>query len=278
MSVNPINMRLPLNVEGKADPEVVEALQNHDDGINDLQQAIDLLKAQIDDLKAASSSSSTSTTKSTTTTITQNSIPGLGTRNDQTGQTSYKTQTSDNGALLIFDDASAVAVSLNSAVTTPYLLFVTNFGAGTATLTPSSGTINSGASFDLPQNYFTLVVFDGTNWTASVLLVIPFTKAAVPHQFFVSYDQTTGLFVSAQAAFTDISGIAAVAQGGTGTSSPALVAGTNITITGSWPNQTINASTAGFSGTIVTAQLTTLGAQGSMTFANGLLVSQVPAT
>jgi len=37
----------------------------------------------------------------------------------------------------------------------------------------------------------------------------------------------------------------AVANGGTGTSSPALVAGTNVTITGSWPNQTINSSGGG---------------------------------
>jgi len=35
------------------------------------------------------------------------------------------------------------------------------------------------------------------------------------------------------------------ANGGTGTATPALVAGTNVTITGSWPNQTINASGSG---------------------------------
>jgi hypothetical protein len=33
-----------------------------------------------------------------------------------------------------------------------------------------------------------------------------------------------------------------VAQGGSGTATPSLVQGTNITISGSWPNQTINAS------------------------------------
>ena len=37
-------------------------------------------------------------------------------------------------------------------------------------------------------------------------------------------------------------------------------------------------STIGFTGTIVTAALTTLGTQGSQTFEDGLLVSQVPAT
>jgi hypothetical protein len=34
-------------------------------------------------------------------------------------------------------------------------------------------------------------------------------------------------------------------KGGTGTSTPSLVAGTNVTITGTWPNQTINASGGG---------------------------------
>jgi len=37
----------------------------------------------------------------------------------------------------------------------------------------------------------------------------------------------------------------AVAYGGTGTATPSLVAGSNVTITGSWPNQTINASGGG---------------------------------
>ncbi|CAM6006426.1 unnamed protein product, partial [Sphagnum balticum] len=41
------------------------------------------------------------------------------------------------------------------------------------------------------------------------------------------------------------SGQLPVANGGSGTSSPTLVAGTNVTITGSWPNQTITASSTG---------------------------------
>jgi hypothetical protein len=40
----------------------------------------------------------------------------------------------------------------------------------------------------------------------------------------------------------------AVANGGTGTATPSLVAGTNVTITGSFPNQTINASGGGGGG------------------------------
>jgi len=47
----------------------------------------------------------------------------------------------------------------------------------------------------------------------------------------------------------NVTGTVAVANGGTGTTTPALVAGTNVTITGTWPNQTVN-STAGGSGTV----------------------------
>jgi hypothetical protein len=47
----------------------------------------------------------------------------------------------------------------------------------------------------------------------------------------------------------NVTGTVAVANGGTGTATPALVAGTNVTITGTWPNQTVN-STAGGSGTV----------------------------
>jgi hypothetical protein len=41
---------------------------------------------------------------------------------------------------------------------------------------------------------------------------------------------------------TGVTGILPVANGGTGTATPGLVAGTNVSITGTWPNQTINAT------------------------------------
>ena len=40
----------------------------------------------------------------------------------------------------------------------------------------------------------------------------------------------------------NVTGTVAVANGGTGTATPALVAGTNVTITGTWPNQTVNST------------------------------------
>jgi hypothetical protein len=44
---------------------------------------------------------------------------------------------------------------------------------------------------------------------------------------------------------TGVTGTLPVANGGTGTTTPGLVAGTNVTVTGTWPNQTVNASGGG---------------------------------
>ena len=64
----------------------------------------------------------------------------------------------------------------------------------------------------------------------------------------------------------NVSGVVAVANGGTGTATPSLVQGTGVTITGSWPNQTIAASGGG-GGSITKLQSQTL------TSASWLLVS-----
>lgn len=57
---------------------------------------------------------------------------------------------------------------------------------------------------------------------------------------------TTGLTFSGGPVTTGgtitMAGTLAIANGGTGTTTPGLVAGTNVTITGTWPNQTINSS------------------------------------
>ena len=55
-----------------------------------------------------------------------------------------------------------------------------------------------------------------------------------------------------------------VSAGGTGTTTPSLVAGTNISITGSWPNQTITASGGSLT-------LTTSGITGAATYSGGTL-------
>ena len=60
---------------------------------------------------------------------------------------------------------------------------------------------------------------------------------------------TTGLTTSGGPITTTgtitLAGTLAVANGGTGTATPSIVAGTNVTVTGTWPNQTINSTASG---------------------------------
>lgn len=141
---------------------------------------------------------------------------GQGLINDQTGATGYATQPGDNGILLIVNDASPVAVTLTTNAA-PFYLIVTNFGAGTATLTPSTGTINGGASLALLQNQTVYVACDSTNWETTALFAPPQNTPAVAHEWLNSYTSATGAFTRTQPAFTDISGTAATTQIGTGT-------------------------------------------------------------
>jgi hypothetical protein len=89
---------------------------------------------------------------------------------------------------------------------------------------------------------------------------------------------TTGLPLT-----TGVTGLLPVANGGTGTATPAIVAGTNVTVSGTWPNQTVN-STASSSGTVTsvdvsggTTGLTTSGgpitSSGTVTLAGTLAVA-----
>jgi hypothetical protein len=63
---------------------------------------------------------------------------------------------------------------------------------------------------------------------------------------------------------TGVTGILPVANGGTATATPALVAGSNVTITGTWPNQTINAASPG------TGTVTSVGGTGTV---NGITLT-----
>jgi len=54
---------------------------------------------------------------------------------------------------------------------------------------------------------------------------------------------------------TGVTGTLPVVNGGTGTTTPSIVAGTNVTVSGTWPNQTVN-STASSSGTVTSVAAT----------------------
>ena len=169
-------------VDREIHPKVTVHLQRIYTAINDLDAAVVALNSKI--APAAGTKTTTtvvSPTTATTTTFEQAGVtsfnaitgaisyfPSMGQVNYQTGQTSYTTQSSDNGALVVLSDASPIAVSLNTTVATPWYATLVNQGTGLATLTPVSGTINLLPSLSLPGNSFTTVYFDGINFATSV--------------------------------------------------------------------------------------------------------------
>jgi hypothetical protein len=77
---------------------------------------------------------------------------------------------------------------------------------------------------------------------------------------------------------SNVTGVVAVANGGTGTATPSLVAGTNITITGSFPNQTINASGSGTVTSVAATVPSFLSVSGSPITTSGTLAFTLAST
>ena len=150
---------------------------------------------------------------------------------------------------------------------------------GTTGLTTSGGPVTTSGTITLAG---TLAVANGgtgvttsTGSGANVLSNSPtLVTPALGTPSAVTLTNATGLPLT-----TGVTGILPVANGGTGTATPGLVAGTNITITGSWPNQTIN-STGGGSSALVVGTTTVTGAtNGYLLYNNaGVLGAVAPSS
>lgn len=166
--------RIPPNLDGKADPAVVRAIQHLDRTVNQHEIAFSqLTPATTSSTTSAASSSPTvsaGVTASQASSVAVQAIQStLGQVNAQTG-TTYTTLNSDYGAIVTLDNASPVAVTLGgdgTGLQAQWWSFIQNNGAGTATLTPASGTINGAASITLITGQSVATFFDGTNWWAA---------------------------------------------------------------------------------------------------------------
>jgi hypothetical protein len=158
---------------------------------------------------------------------------------------------------------------------------LSSLGTGTKWVTPSSGGNVTGTSPTVSGN---VAVFNNTTgtgiqdggtlgtaaFTASTAYVSA-TTTQTAHKFLAGplsgtaaptfrvidptdvptlNQSTTGNAATATTATTattagNVTGIVAIANGGTGTSGPSLINGTGISVTGSWPNQTITNTTSG---------------------------------
>ena len=146
--------------------------------------------------------------------------------NAATGRTSLGATTL-GGNLFQLTNVSAISFPRINADNTISTLdgaaFRTAIGAGTSS---TSGTVTS-VALSVPA----FLSVSGSPITSSGTLAVSLSGTALP-----------------------------VANGGTGSTSPSLVQGTNISITGSWPNQTINASnSAGVSESLAIAYAVALG-------------------
>lgn len=123
-----------------------------------------------------------------------------------------------------------------SSLTLSTPLSVGSGGTGLSTA-PTNGQvlIGNGANYSLATITGTTNEVIVTNGSGTITLSTPQAIATTSSPTFASLTLTNPLTVG---------------NGGTGTSTPALVAGSNITITGSWPNNTINAVASGSSGNI----------------------------
>jgi hypothetical protein len=136
--------------------------------------------------------------------------------NAQVG-TTYTFLAGDLGKLVTLTNASSIAVTLPQATASSgsfaagWWVEVENRGAGTVTITPTTSTINGGASITLATNNSVKIISDGTNYFALLGKTAINVTNAVSHQFATS-NNADGSLNLAQPAFTDISGSLAQTQ------------------------------------------------------------------
>jgi hypothetical protein len=111
-------------------------------------------------------------------------------------------------------------------------------------LTLNYGTASTALALDGSKNVVSLAnTGTGNNVLAtSPTLVTP--ALGTPSALVGTNITGTAAALSIGGTAANVTGIVAVVNGGTGTTTPSLVAGSNVSISGSWPNQTVN-STAG---------------------------------
>jgi len=130
------------------------------------------------------------------------------------------------------------SATLTNATGLPISTGVSGLGTGVATFlaTPSSANLLSALTDETGTG---VVVFSTSPTLVTPILGTP-TSATLTN--------ATGLPLT-----TGVTGQLPVANGGTGTATPSIVAGTNVTVTGTWPNQTIASSGGSGGGVAYTA-------------------------
>jgi hypothetical protein len=178
--------------------------------------------------------------------------------NYQGTETSYTLQNTDYQGLVLFNTASAVAVTLNYGLGENFTATILNVSTGAITLTPIAPPpdsvsplylVNGATSLALPSGAGCVVAFAARQWYAYVgatfIPVVPVTFNPVTNEWLTGYNATTGAFSASQPAFSNISGNLAESQ----------------------------LPTAGLTQVVTLAKLTSGGSNGSASFTNGILTA-----
>jgi hypothetical protein len=166
-----------------------------------------------------------------------------------------------SGGLTPAISMAAASTSANGYLTsTDWNTFNGKYSTGGALGTPSSGTATNLTGLPLTTGVTgTLPIANGGTGTTTPALVAGSNVTITgtwPNQTIASTGGSSGVTSfsagstgltpsTASTGVVTLAGTLAVANGGTGTTTPSLVAGTNVSITGTWPNQTINSSGGG---------------------------------
>ena len=119
-------------------------------------------------------------------------------------------------------------------------------GLPTGCTSPGTGDLTCTGAIDAltlqagPTPTYYVLIESPSTLTASYTQQLQTANGTIALTSQISAAQVAANLASSGA--TGVSGILPIANGGTGTATPGLVQGTNITVTGSWPNQTITAS------------------------------------
>lgn len=223
MATTPTNSRFPFEPHiSKLEPQVQYVIRNLWNSLSDVQGAVPILKSQINDNKSTISTVSKTVNNNISTqnvTTSSSTSPTSGFVNKQTGVTSYSILPSDNSSFLVFNDASPVALTLNTdpSIQLPYYFWIYNENTGIVTATPETGTISYpnnllAANMPIAQGQGAIICFDGTNYFAVIIQVQPQNTPSVIHQWISAYNSITGVFSQSQPSFEDLSGSATVSQ------------------------------------------------------------------
>jgi microcystin-dependent protein len=173
---------------------------------------------------------------------------------------SASTQAARNLRLNITESSTGIGsvrnLILGSGCQIEKFYLINNTGTGAKTVKNTSGT-----GISVPAGKATLVFNNGTDVVDAASY---FTSLTLGSALPITSGGTGTTSTTFANLTTNVTGLLPVANGGTGTATPALVQGSNVTITGTWPNQTIAAAAPG------TGTVTSVGGTGTV---NGISLS-----